>query len=68
MNDIMSVRRSCEAGRFLLREGDCVWRTDKDGKVDCTASGPSTMFELLNFLQTCKNPPLRLFQEFPLQD
>jgi hypothetical protein len=31
MNDTMTIRRSCEEGMYLLREGDCLWRVNEDG-------------------------------------
>ncbi len=68
MNDSMAIRRSCESGKYLLREGNYVWRMDENGKVDCTANVPTTMFKLLNFLQTCKSPYPRLLQYDPHQD
>jgi hypothetical protein len=68
MNDTMAIRRSCEEGMYLLREGDCLWRVNEDGIVDCTAQGHTRAFELLTFLQQWKTPSRRLSQKFPLQD
>ncbi len=68
MNVTMAISRSCETGKYLVREGDRMWRMDENGKVDCTASGPPTLFELLHFLQRWKTPSLCLLQEYPQQD
>ena len=68
MSDTMTIRRSCEEGMYLLREGDCLWRVDEDGIVDCIASGHTRIFELLTFLQQWKPLSRRLFQNYPRQD
>ena len=68
INVFMAIRRSCEEGKYLLIEGDCVWRVCEAGKIDCSVSGSTTIFELLNFLQTWKTPSRRLLQHYPLQD
>lgn len=68
MNKTMAIRRSCEDGMYLLREGDCLWRVNEDGMVDCTAQGHTCVFELLTRLQQWKAPSHRLFQNYPLQD
>ena len=68
MNDTMSISRSCEEGMYLLREGDCLWRVNEDGIVDCIASGHTRVFELLLKLQQWKTPSHRLLQKYPLQE
>ena len=68
MNGTMSISRSCEEGMYLLREGECLWRVNEDGKIDCGAKGPTRLFELLTFLQQWRTPSRRLFQHYPLQD
>ncbi len=68
MNDTMTIRRSCEEGMYLLREGECLWRVNKDGEIDCVAQGPARLPELLLFLQEWKTPARRLFLNSPLQD
>ena len=68
MNDTMTIRRSCEEGMYLLREGDCLWRVNEDGIVDCIASGHTGVFELLTKIQQCKIPSRGLFQNYPRQD
>jgi len=68
MNDTMSISRSCEEGMYLLREGDCLWRVNEDGMIDCTSHGHVRVFELLTFLQQWKTPSRGLFQNDPLQD
>lgn len=68
MYETMSIRRSSEEGKYLLREGDCLWRVNEDGMVDCTSQGHSEVFELLTYIQQLKTPSLRLLQENPLQD
>ena len=67
MNDTMAIARSCEEGMYILREGDCLWRVNEDGIIDCTAQGHTSVFELLTFIQQWKTPSLRLFQKYPLQ-
>lgn len=68
MNDTMTIRRSCEEGMYLLREGDDVWRVNEDGKVDCAVLGDTTACELLTFIQKWKTPSRRIFQDYPFQD
>jgi len=68
MNDTMTIRRSCEEGMYLLREGDCLWRMNEDGRVDCTARGHTHVFEFLTFLQLWKTPACRPFPKYPLQN
>ena len=68
MNDTMSISRSCEEGMYLLREGDCLWRVNEDGIVDCIASGHTRIFELLTKLQQWKTLSRGLFQNYPLKD
>jgi len=68
MNDTMTIRRSCEEGMYLLREGDCLWRVNEDGIVDCIASGHTRVFDLLIQLQQWKTPTHRRFLNYPLQD
>ncbi len=60
MNEIMSVRRSSEEGKYLLQEGDCLWRVDQDGMVDCMAQGHTEVFEFLTYIQQWKMPSLKL--------
>jgi len=67
MNEPMAIARSCEEGMYILREGDCLWRVNEDGMVDCIAKGHTRVFELLTFIQQWKTPSLRLFQKYPLQ-
>ena len=66
MNGTMAIRRSCEEGMYLLREGDNLWRVNEDGIVDCRAHGYSCVFELLTKLQQWKTPSRRIFQNYPL--
>ena len=61
MNDTMSIRRSCEEGMYLLREGDGLWRVNEDGIVDCTAHGHTHVFEFLARLQEWNPPSRRIF-------
>jgi len=68
MSESMAISRSCEEKMYLLREGDCVWRVNENGKIDCTAKGPTPLFELLHFLQEWKIPPSRLFLNYPLTE
>ena len=51
MNGTMTIRRSCEEGMYLLREGERLWRVNEDGIVDCVAQGHSHVFELLATVQ-----------------
>ncbi len=64
----MAIRRSSEEGKYLLLEGNRVWRVGEDGRIDCSASGSKKIFELLNFLQSWKTPSRRRLQHYPLQD
>jgi hypothetical protein len=68
MDDTMTIARSIEEGMFLLREGDCLWRVNEDGIIDCTAQGHTGVFNLLTCLQEWKTPSRRIFQEYPFQD
>ena len=68
MHDTMAIRRSCEEGMYLLREGENLWRVNEDGIVDCTAQGHSPVFELLAMVQQWRTPTRRLFQLYPLQE
>ena len=68
MNDRMTIARSLEEGMYILREGDCFWRVDEDGKVDCAAQGLNRVFEQLVFIQQLKSPSRRIFQKYPLND
>jgi len=68
MNDTITIRRSCEEGMYLLREGECLWRVNEDAEIDCTSQVPTRLFELLHFLQQWETPSRRLFQHYPLQD
>ena len=54
MNETMGIARSSEEGMYLLRDGECLWRVDQDGKVDCTAQGKAGAFLLLKFVQEWK--------------
>lgn len=68
MNDTMAIRRSSKEEMYLLREGDCLWRVNEDGMVDCKAQGHSSVLELFTRQQQWKTPSRRLFQHYPLQD
>jgi len=68
MTDTMTIRRSCEEGMYLLREGECLWRVNEDGEIDCAAKGPARLLELLHFLQEWKTPSRRLFLNYPLPE
>ena len=59
MNDTMAIARSSEEGMYLLREGDCLWRVNEEGMVDCTAHGHTHVFEFLARIQE-GDPPSRL--------
>ena len=62
----MSITRSLEEGMYILREGDCLWRVNKDGTIDCTAKGNGSVFTILAFIQQWKTPSKRIFQQYPL--
>ena len=68
MNNTMAIARSCEEGMYILREGDCLWRVNEEGEVDCMAQGLTRVFEQLAFIQQWKGLSPRLLQEYPLQD
>ena len=68
MNDTMAIARSCEEGMYILREGECLWRVNEDGVIDCTAQGHIRIFELLSFIQQWKTSSRPLFQEYPWED
>lgn len=68
MNDSMAIRRSCEEGMYLLREGNVFWRVNKDGVVDCTAKGHSEALEFLTSLRQGRTPSRRLVQHYDLKD
>lgn len=68
MNDTMTITRSIEEGMYILREGDCLWRVNEDGEVDCMAKGLTRVLEQLAFIQQWKTPSRRLLQEYPLED
>ena len=68
MNGTMSISRSCEEGMYLLREGECLWRVNEGGEIDCASQVPTRLSELLHFLQEWKPPSRRLFLNYPLQD
>ena len=68
MKDTMAIARSFEEGMYILREGDCLWRVNEEGMVDCKAQGPTSVFEFLTFIQQWKTQSPRPFQNYPLQD
>lgn len=67
MNETMSIARSCEEGMYILREGDCLWRVNEEGMVDCVATGHMGVFEQLAFIQQWRTPSRSLLTEFPQQ-
>ena len=68
MNDTMTIRRSCEEGMYLLREGDCLWRVNENGMIDCSTQGHTRAFEFLTSLKQWETPSRRIFLNYPLQD
>ena len=60
MNDTISICRSCEEGMYLLREGECLWRIDEEGRVDDMVKDHTRVFEQLAFIQQWRNPSQRL--------
>ena len=64
---IMTIARSCEEGMYILREGDCLWRVNEGGMVDCVTKGHMRVFEQLAFIQQWKTPSRSLLEEFPQQ-
>ena len=64
MNDTMAIRRSCEEGMYLLREGDCLCRVNEDG-VDAHFQ-KTAILSIIQQSHTAKNPyqwrsPLLIF-------
>ncbi len=68
MNDTMAIARSCEEGMYILREGDCLWRLNEDGIIDCTAQGPTSVFTLLTLIQQWKTSSGQSDDHPPLED
>ena len=68
MNDTMAIARSSEEGMYLFREGDCLWRINEDGMIDCTPHGHAHVFEFLARIQEWNSPSRRIFQSDPLQE
>jgi hypothetical protein len=68
MNDTMAIRRSCEEGMYLFREGNRVWRVNENGEIDCVTQGATRLLELLYFLQEWTTPSRRRFLNYPLQE
>ncbi|MEX2494289.1 MAG: hypothetical protein WD425_21325 [Nitrospirales bacterium] len=68
MSDIMTIRRSCEEGMYLLPEGDCLWRMNDAGEIECAAQMPPRLLELLYFLQEWITPSRRRFLNYPLHE
>ena len=68
MNDTMAIARSFEEGMYILREGDCLWRVNEDGIIDCTAQGYPIVFKLLTFIQQCKTSSRGPLPLYPRED
>ncbi|MCA9471570.1 MAG: hypothetical protein MRJ96_08285 [Nitrospirales bacterium] len=47
MIETMGIARSSEAEMYLLRDGECLWRIDHNGQVECTAQGKASVFTFL---------------------
>ena len=68
MNDTISISRSLEEGKYILRDGECWWRVNADGAVECTAQGHARVFELLAFIQQGKTSAGQPSDDPPLED
>jgi hypothetical protein len=68
MNDRMSIAPSFEEGMYILREGDYVWRVNRNGMIDCSAKDLTCVFEQLAIIRQWKTPSHRIFQDYPLED
>lgn len=68
MDNRWSISRSFEEGMFVLQEGDCLWRVNEDGVLDCSVRGLTSVIEQLAFIQQWKTPTRRIFQAYPLED
>jgi hypothetical protein len=68
MNDTMSIARSLEEGMYILLEGEYLWRVNEDGEIDCTAQGPTCVFNLLTLIQQWKTSTGQSDDHPPLED
>jgi len=68
MNDTMAIARSIEEGMYIFREGDYVWRVNRNGMIDCSAKDLTCVFEQLAIIRRWKTPSRRIFQDYPLED
>ena len=57
MNDTITISRSLEEGKYILRDGECWWRVNADGAVECTAQGHARVSSSSHSFNSGKHHP-----------
>lgn len=64
----MTISRTFEEGMYIIREDDCLWRIDEDGRLDSSVRGLTSTIEQLAYIQQWRIPSRRIFRAYPLED